>query len=139
MSPFLIRSALFLVLALLITIGVFFWLNSATVLPTITEQVQTFRGVEPTKDIAESSESAAATSESFSIPSEGIKLSSLALGDSQRKALEAAGINIETFIITEAVISCGVGKLGDARATEIFGGATPTIIETGKLLPCLSR
>ena len=137
MKTFLIRSVLFLGLSLLVTIGIFLWLNSATVLPAITEQVQTFRGVSPTKEDGTPEGNSPDTNKAFTVPQDGISLSSLTLGENQKKALETAGIDTNTFVITEAMISCGVEKLGNERANEIFNGGSPTIIETGKLATCL--
>ena len=139
MRTFLLRSGFFLILSLLITIGVFFWLNSTTVLPALTEQVQTFKGIQSPAQSTKTEQSPTVSNKSFTVPDGGVKLSTLSLGDSQKKVLETAGINTETFVITEAMITCGVGKLGEARANEIFAGATPSLIETGTLLPCLGR
>lgn len=137
MRIFLIRSALFLGLSILVTIGIFLWLNSATVLPAITEQVQTFRGASPTKESSTPEIDPSGTNTAFDVPQGGIPLSSLTLGENQKKALETAGIDTNTFVITEAMISCGVEKLGNDRANEIFDGGSPTIFETGKLATCL--
>ena len=49
MRTFLLRSALFLVCALIITVGIFIWLNSSTMLPALSQQVQTFKS-EPVVD-----------------------------------------------------------------------------------------
>ena len=137
MRTFLIRSTLLLACALLITIGIFLWLNSATVLPAISQQVETFTQSASSTSGENTNPEDSTLMKSLDVPHEGIKLSSLALGDSQKEALESVGINVEAFVITETMISCGVGKLGDGRATEIFAGATPTLIEIGTLLPCL--
>ena len=137
MSTFLIRFALFLVLTLLITITVFFWLNSTLVLPAITNQVQTFIGTEPAKEMSTPEGDSPGISKTFAVPEGGIPVSSLTLGENQKKALETAGIDTKTFTITKGMISCGVEKLGDNRAKEIFKGSSPTIIETGKLATCL--
>lgn len=137
MRTFLIRSALFLGLSILVTLGIFLWLNSANVLPAITEQVQTFRGVQPIKESSTAEVDLSGTNTAFDVPQGGIPLSSLTLGENQKKALETAGIDTNTFMITEAMISCGVEKLGNDRANEIFKGGTPTLVETGKLATCL--
>lgn len=137
MRNFLIRSALLLLLALLVTVAVFFWLHKTTVLPAITEQVHIIGNGTPTNDEEIKNTDTTPTFEKFNIPAEGIKISTLSLGEQQIKALETAGINVQTFVLTEAMIVCGVGKLGDARAAEIFAGDAPSLIETGKLLTCL--
>jgi hypothetical protein len=61
----------------------------------------------------------------------------LSLGSAQKKALEAAGINTETFVITKAMLECAETKIGSDSLVAFTSGATPSIIEIGKLLPCL--
>ncbi len=139
MKKFLLLSVLFLVGALVAAVLIFWWLNNTTVLPGVSKQVKSFIDSAPEASEMSTDLKEKVTSETFAIPEGGIKLSSLTLGDNQKKALETAGINIDTFVVTESMIACSVAKLGDTRATEIFAGATPSLLEIGKLLPCLSR
>jgi hypothetical protein len=139
MRKFLLLSVLFLAGALVAAVLIFWWLNNTTVLLSVSEQVKSFIDTAPTPNEVSSEVKTTIKSEDFAIPVGGIKLSTLALGESQKKALQTAGINIDTFVITETMISCGVGKLGEARASEIFAGATPSLLEIGKLLPCLRK
>ncbi len=139
MKKFLLLSVLFLASALVAAVLIFWWLNNTTVLPGVSKQVKSFIDSAPTPSDVSSEVTTTIKSETFDIPPGGIKLSTLALGDNQKKALETAGINIDTFVVTESMIACSVAKLGDTRATEIFAGATPSLLEIGKLLPCLSR
>lgn len=139
MRKFLLRSLFFFVLALLAVLGIFWWLNSDTALPDISEQARTLLEAAPEANEVSNDVKTKVTTETFAIPEGAIKLSTLTLGETQKKALQSTGINVETFVVTETMISCGVGKLGEARALEIFTGATPSLIEIGKLLPCLSK
>jgi hypothetical protein len=139
MRTFLIRSILFFFFAVLTSVLVFFWLHNPAVLPAISEQATSFVVGDSRTDAPNETTEAEAGIQPLNIPKEDIKLSSLTLQDSQRKALETAGINVESFVITKAMIECGVEKLGERRASEIFAGDTPSLIETGKLVPCLTQ
>ena len=74
---------------------------------------------------------------SFTIPTGGIALSSLSLSDEQKAALGKVGIDASTFVLTETMLECGVGKIGADRIEAIVGGQAPTFMETTKMLPCL--
>lgn len=67
----------------------------------------------------------------------GIYLRDLPLTPSQRSMLETAGIDVETFVITEAMIACAKEKLGEARFNEIIAGAAPSFLEGTSLLSCI--
>jgi hypothetical protein len=138
MRTFILRSVVFFVFALVTSILVFFWLHNPTVLPALSDQAQTFIESALPNEEGSTDTGPVSGTEVFSVPEGGVKLSTLNLGENQIKALEAAGIDVETFVITQPMISCGVGKLGDSRAAEIFAGDTPSLIETTKLLPCLN-
>lgn len=62
------------------------------------------------------------------------------LSASQQQALTNAGVDVNSLpsTITPAQAQCAVSKLGQARADQIAGGATPTTAEIIKLLPCAS-
>lgn len=121
MKTFLIRSFIFFLAAIAITIALFFFVGSYQ-----------------TKEAAVSDVAMVKEKLQAKIPEEGIQLSSLSLNDSQKKALEAVQINTETFVLTEAMIICAGGKVGDERISEIVGGSAPSILEISKLIPCLS-
>ena len=63
------------------------------------------------------------------------------LSDSQKKALEAVGVNTATLpspsSITPAQEACFIEKLGAARVAEIKAGATPTAIEIFTAKACI--
>ncbi len=139
MRTFLLRSLTFFAFAIVTSILVFFWLHNPTVLPAASEQVKSLVTGEPQASNSEENADVDSAVQPYTVPDEGIKLSSLSLEDGQRRALEAAGIDVETFVITKPMISCGVEKLGERRIGEIVTGGAPTLIETTKLVPCLTR
>lgn len=133
MNAFIQRSLFVFLVVLAVVVIVFLSLHRPLTFLTLIEQAKTF--IEPAP-VQEEGKKTVATN-TFNFPKDGFKLSTLTLNDGQRKALETARINVETFVITQAMITCAVSKLGEARANEIFTGTTPTLIETGTLLPCL--
>lgn len=137
MKKFLIRSLIIFFVAALITIGVFYFVSKQTatqnvMLETIKESTST--AVSKTEEKAAEATSAIVEK----IPEGGVPLSSIPLTDSQKKALSAVNIDVETFVITEAMIACAGGKIGDERMTEITEGSAPSILEMAKLTPCLT-
>lgn len=139
MKNLLFRFAIFAILTLFVAAGIFWWSNDSPVFPQVFEQAKSLIDSSPETSDDEGNVITTFKSEIFTIPEGGIKLSSLALGESQKKALETAGINIETFVVTETMLACSVEKLGDARSSKIFAGDSPSLLEIGKLLPCLRR
>lgn len=79
-----------------------------------------------------------ATETPYAIPSGGVPLSSLPLTDQQKNALKGVGIDVSTFVLTEAMLACGAEKIGGDRIEAIRGGGAPTFMETTQLLPCLT-
>ena len=72
-----------------------------------------------------------------SYSSDPIPLSSIPLTDSQKKAAETFGIDVDTFVITPAMISCAEVKLGKDRVDAIIAGASPSMTESLSLMACL--
>jgi hypothetical protein len=101
MRTFLLRSVVFFAFAILTSILVFFWLHNPTVLPAASVQVKSFVTGESQTTNTDETSKAKENIQPYIVPEEGIKLSSLTLEDGQRTALEAAGINVETFVITK--------------------------------------
>lgn len=137
MKKFLIRSAITFVVAIVVTIGVFYYVSKQTatqnvMLDTIKESTSTA----VTKTEEKATEATTAITEK--IPEGGVPLASIPLTDSQKKTLSAVNIDVDMFIITEAMITCAGGKIGDERMTEIIKGAAPSILEMAKLTPCLT-
>jgi hypothetical protein len=135
MKTFIIRSILFFVIAILVSVGVFFLISSYK---TPASPVGTV------KDTAASSTKAAVTavkekaqSTKFVIPDKGIPLSKLKLNDEQKSLLKKVGIDAQTFVPTKDMVTCATQKLGEERIASITAGAPPSILEVTRLLPCL--
>lgn len=56
--------------------------------------------------------------------------------EGQIKLMKALGLDPATVTITPAMIVCAETSLGPARVEEIKNGATPSLIEGGKLVAC---
>jgi hypothetical protein len=74
----------------------------------------------------------------FSVPEEGITLASLPLTNAQKKALEAAGVDVSTFVMTKGMLECGIREIGEDRIEALATGGAPTFLEVTKLLPCIT-
>jgi hypothetical protein len=61
----------------------------------------------------------------------------LPLSDTQKSVLTASGIDIDTFMITPAMIECGENAIGKDRMFAISEGDAPSVVEVTRLLPCL--
>lgn len=124
-------------IALLITIVLFIYIqykiNSVT--PTTFEDGATATG---SVDSATETEQTAIEPVS-SIPSvtESIPLRTLPLTDTQKSALEAVNVDVETFEITPTMIGCAEQTLGADRFNEIIGGAAPSFMESVQLTRCI--
>ncbi len=138
MKRFILSGVVFFILGVLATIAVFVAVNYFS-LSTSFEEVKKGVGdslnnpLSATKDKVNDS----LTNGSFKIGEEGLPLKNLALGSAQKKALEAVGIDTETFIISNEMLTCAEDKLGAQRIAGFVAGEAPSVIETGKLLPCL--
>jgi hypothetical protein len=69
---------------------------------------------------------------------EAVNVDSSMMTDGQRKMLETMGIDPNNVKITPEVIACAEAKVGAERMQEIQNGATPSMIEGGKLFACYS-
>lgn len=61
------------------------------------------------------------------------------MSESQQKALETLGFTQESYTITSTMVTCAEGAVGKTRLAEITSGASPTSIESMKLLPCFKK
>lgn len=63
------------------------------------------------------------------------------LNETQEKTLESYGVDVEKLpqTVTPEMEKCFVEKLGEARAKEIVGGATPSAMEILKARACLGE
>jgi len=139
MRKFLLRSLFFFIGAIALTIALFFYVNSQLSSGSLPTEEAVNNAVEDvvteTKVKSDEKIEAVATK----VGEDGILLSSLPLTESQRKSLTNAGIDVETFRITPEMIACGGEKLGNERISAIISGSTPSLLETTKLIPCLTR
>jgi hypothetical protein len=71
------------------------------------------------------------------IPAE-VKLSSLNLSPEHESLLRKVGIDVQTFVITGAMMKCAEASVGSARLAEFVAGDTPSLIEMGVLIKCLN-
>lgn len=130
MKLFLIITSSLLVTALIISIVAYWWITSQ-IPPTNYSATETSSS---SKMIEENTRG----TETLLVPIEGVPLKNLPLGDAQKSALKTVGVDIETFVITPAMQTCASGKLGVERMDQIIAGDAPSIIETTRLLPCVS-
>lgn len=136
MKTFLIRSAIFFVTAAALTVGVFFFISAYQASHSSPEDMikEAVGGV-----VRETEQPSGAMAEKIKekIPESGIPLASLPLTESHKKMLVAVNIDTETFVLTEAMIICAGGKIGEGRMEEILAGNAPSILEITKFIPCL--
>ncbi len=130
MKKFFIVSIVLLLIAILLAVGVFFYLSfnlKQSQIPVSATQTES----EVVNDSVEGKEVLSTP------PPEGIPLRNLPIGESQQAVLDTVGVDVETFVITPEMQVCAGEKLGEARMAEIIAGAAPTLYETTKLLSCL--
>jgi hypothetical protein len=82
--------------------------------------------------------STGATHDAAVVEDGGIPLMDLHFSDTQKKSIEAFGIDIDTFVITEAMITCAKGKLGSERFDALIAGATLSFGESLSLSTCIT-
>jgi hypothetical protein len=92
----------------------------------------------PLKDVTPEMIKESISSTTANIPEAGIPLRDLKIEATQEKALEAVGIDPTTFVISKEMLVCAEQTLGAKRVSDFVGGESPTVIEMGKLLPCLN-
>lgn len=139
MRHFLLTGFIFLGLALVATVAVFL-LTRMYSLPTDIETLkeEARSAVTDTLQVVTSEKVEQVASSTLpALPEGGLPLSALSLEGAQKKAFEAAGINPDTFIITEAMLACARDAVGEARVAAFVAGESPSLLEIGRLLPCL--
>jgi hypothetical protein len=137
MRHFIITGLVFFVLAALATLAVFLLIRFYPA-PLSIEEVTT--GIEAKVDESINATASLATNEStttLDIPEQGIPLKTLSLEGAQKKAVEAVGINTETFVITKDMLQCARDTVGADRVSAFMAGEAPSVFEIAKLLPCL--
>jgi len=73
---------------------------------------------------------------SASVPATGFTIDVSTLPESQHSIIRTLGFG-DTVTFTPEMVACAEAKLGVVRVTEIINGASPSIIESTKLVPCL--
>lgn len=99
--------------------------------------VQNTEGTVETNEPDRTTDASGAEAESYELQ-KPIPLRDLPLSDSQKKTAATFGIDVETFVITPAMLGCAEGKLGGARLEAIIGGSSPSFTESLSLMGCLS-
>ena len=132
MKKFIIVSLIVLGISILLVVAVFVYIQY---------KVFTINNSTPVSELEETNIPAnsepIATPPVTDAPEEGIPLSTLPLSDGQQDALRAVNVNPDTFVITEAMITCAGGVLGQERLTEITAGASPSLMESLSLMKCV--
>jgi len=136
MKRFLLFGLIALVIALVSTVAVFWYVQYQLQLNDEARQVLSEQPAVDASSSAAAVTSADASTELRASPEEGIPLKSLPVNETQEKVLDAVGVDTETFIITPTMIDCAQKKLGMSRYNEIIAGAAPTILEGMSLLQC---
>lgn len=146
MKLYLISVSIILLGAVVLAIGVFFFLQfglmeeeESAVRPVLQPASSTQNTNTVNPDVSDVNSQPQTDTVSETVPEEGIPLSSLPLSESQRTSIEKVGINVDTFIITPTMVECGEGRLGVERMQEIIGGAAPSFIESLALTTCLKE
>ncbi len=138
MKRFILTGLALLALAAAAAVIVFFVVRSYS-LPTNIEQLKEDVGTKVQESFLDNKDSSAIASSTLEALGEsGIPLKDLSLEGAQKKALEVAGIDTETFVISKDMLICAEEKLGAQRVAEFIAGEAPGVIEIGKLLPCLN-
>lgn len=136
MKKFIIWSSTFFLIAGAVTIGLFFFVGSygatSISIPPSVDEVTSTAVIKADEKTSEATEAVADL-----VPEGGIPLSTLPLSESHKKALSAAKIDVDTFVLTEGMIVCAGGKIGSERIAEIIEGSAPSVLEMAKLIPCL--
>ncbi len=138
MRRFLLTGLLFLVGALVATVAVFLVIRSYS-LPNTIAEIKDSVGVTVQESVLGTEEVGGQTgvSSTSAIAEGGIPLRDVSFNDAQKKALTAAQIDIETFVISREMLGCAEDAIGTERVTALQKGESPSLIEIGKLLPCL--
>lgn len=138
MKKFLIISNILLIIALIITILSFVYINSLLIESSSGKEKESVSKVLKEAIVGDEDDDVSTlTPATASIPEEGIPLRNLQLSDSQKATLSGMGIDVDTFVVTPAIIACGESKIGVSRMSEIIAGDSPSIIEIGTLSLCL--
>jgi len=144
MKTFLIIVTTVLILALAAVVYIWFVLQKTHM--QIDEQSSEVVENKSIQEAQPSYESENATNESIDAETpiepitepviEPIVVETAELSDTQKKLLDTFGFEGDTVTITPNMISCAEDAVGKERMDAIVGGASPSPLESLKLLPC---
>ena len=129
-KKFIIASAFVLLIALILAVGVFLFIQYE-LMRSQTHEIMNEETASTT------SEASAPTSASANIPAEGVPLRDLPLTDTQKSSLEKFNIDVDTFVVTPAMIQCAEKAVGSERYAEIMAGSAPSFMEGLSLANCI--
>jgi hypothetical protein len=138
MKRFILTGVLFFVLGTLATLLVF-WAVNSYLLPLDSNNVKgnISEKIQDSIDSALSKSADTLATSTLNIPNEGLLLNNFSLEGVQKKALEASGIDTETFVISKEMLVCAEKAVGADRIAAFVAGESPTVLEIGKMSPCL--
>ncbi len=138
MKRFIITGVLFFVLGAIATLLVFFTINAYLLPDGVVSMKDTLgKKIEKSIDAALDRRGTSLATSTFKIPDEGLPLNTFSIEGAQKKALETAGIDAGSFVITKEMLVCAEREVGTGRVAAFAAGESPTIIEIGKMSPCL--
>ena len=146
LTKFIIGSCIALLVAILAVVTVYMYIQFALVtnVEALNEEEVVFgldeKELEVSTILEEEKEVADEKSELLQEPEqESIPLKDVPLSEKQTQTLDTFGVDVETFVITSAMISCAEAKIGSKRVAEIASGSATTFSETLTLAPCLHQ
>lgn len=130
MKKFIVTSFILLFTALLMAVGLF-WYVTQSLLPTTTVNSNHSSELDP---------QTVHSVEGDNISEDHKNDTATPLTAEQSASLEAAGVDTSTVKITPGMIDCAENILGEERATLIAAGREePTTVEIAQLLFCLDE
>ena len=133
MKSFIRNSVIFFVLGVVATVAVFYLISKNNLTPNDFSNAKTAE--QTVIEVAAQAKQVQETIEK--VPDTGIPLSSVALSERQKFALQTVGIDTQSFVVTKAMVACSVEKLGLERTQVLLGGQSPSLMEITTLTPCL--
>lgn len=113
-------------------VGVYVWYLFQTV-PLEGSPITTVTSLSPPLSQSSADEDEETTE---TTPPTPVIIETRSLTEGQRDALNTLGYTGETITLTTDMIVCATEALGSARINEILEGATPSVLESMRLLPC---
>lgn len=157
MKTFLVTTLVLLLISIVASVLVFWYVQNGLSQDTEIEMLKTDSAGEPGSDIGErtdngavapsdqeemsaytsEADSATAVAEETQLEKSSIPLRDLPLSDTQISLIEGVGVDVATYEITPDTITCAENALGQERFAEIIDGNSPSGFEMLRLVPCL--